>query len=294
MKIRKFIIKCVSRLIKDKEKRDFFRHKYSYKRIKLKDIKLTRKPIEPWAFIRVKNEMRTIEASLNSILPAISKGVIGYNDCDDGSEEFILEFCKKNPGFIPCKYPHSVYPPSHEAYKTDDEEEKKLPAYYNYVLSKIPKGEWLMKVDVDHLYDAEKLKKVFHLLKKPSDCVILSRLDLHYLDGKLYTFKDSETIKAPLDMWIINNHNLKFKIYRGYSKNGEFLGYETLRVKDRNLMFTQLTNLHFPCIKKDRFVDDLSKLEPFEKFKKNFSGWEITPDMLDEERILNGCKKFNL
>lgn len=81
--------------ILDKKKRSEFRDKYLYRRVRIKDIKELGKPIEPWAFIRAKNEIRTIEASLNSILPAIKKGVIGYHDCDDGTEEFILEFCKK-------------------------------------------------------------------------------------------------------------------------------------------------------------------------------------------------------
>lgn len=51
-------------------------------------------PLNHWAYVRVKNEARTLRASLDSILPAIQRGVIGYNDCDDGSEEIILEFCK--------------------------------------------------------------------------------------------------------------------------------------------------------------------------------------------------------
>lgn len=292
MNIRRKIVRILGIFILNKTKRENFRKKYLYRRVKLDEIKIKGKPIEPWAFIRVKNEIRTIEASLNSILPAINKGVIGYNDCDDGSEEFILEFCKKNPGFIPCKYPYHVYPPSHEKYKEEGEEEKKLPAYYNYVLSKIPKNEWLMKVDVDHIYDAEKLKKVFYLLKKPSDCVILSRLDLHYLNEKLYTFKDKENFKAPLDMWIINNSNLKFELFK--TNKSEFFACETLKVKDRNIIFTQLTNWHFPCMKKERYIEDLNKLETFKNFKKNYLGLEITPDMLDEDRIIEECKKFKI
>lgn len=63
-------------------------------------------PLNPWAFIRVKNEAITLKASLESILPAIQRGVIGYNDCTDGSEEIILEFCKQYPSFIPIKYPY--------------------------------------------------------------------------------------------------------------------------------------------------------------------------------------------
>ena len=52
--------------------------------------------VEPWAFIRVKDERKTLLASLNSILPAIKKGVIAYNDCTDGSDVIIKDFCEKN------------------------------------------------------------------------------------------------------------------------------------------------------------------------------------------------------
>ncbi len=65
-------------------------------------------PLNPWAFIRVKNEIVTLEESLFSMLPAIQRGVIGFNDCDDGSKEVILEFCKKFPSFIPISYPYEV------------------------------------------------------------------------------------------------------------------------------------------------------------------------------------------
>lgn len=80
--------------------------------------------LNPWAYIRVKNEAHTLKASLYSILPAIRRGVIGYNDCDDGSEEIILEFCANFPSFIPVKYPYNVdiYAPQSE--------DNKLYAYY--------------------------------------------------------------------------------------------------------------------------------------------------------------------
>lgn len=106
--------------------------------------------------MRVKNEARTLRASLDSILPAIQRGVID-NDCDDGSEEIILEFCKSYPSFIPIKYPYNVQ------IHNPKSEENKLYNYCNFVLSFIPKGEWFIKIDVDHLYDAKKLYKSFYL-----------------------------------------------------------------------------------------------------------------------------------
>lgn len=41
-------------------------------------------PVEPWAFIRVFNEITTIEECLNSIKPVIKKGVIGYHELPGG------------------------------------------------------------------------------------------------------------------------------------------------------------------------------------------------------------------
>lgn len=123
-------------------------------------------PRNPWAYIRVRNEAHTLRACLFSILPAIQRGVIGYNDCDDGSEEIILEFCEKFPSFIPVKYPYHVdiYNPEKEC--------NKFYAYCNYVLSVIPKYQWLVKIDVDHICEASKFFKSFYLIQKPWDMLI--------------------------------------------------------------------------------------------------------------------------
>lgn len=101
-----------------------------------------------------------MKASLKSILQAIQSGIIGYNDCNDGSEEIILEFCKQYPSFIPVKYPYEVQ------IENPQSEENKLYSYYNYVASFIPQGEWLIKIDVDHMYDAKRLYKSFYIPKK--------------------------------------------------------------------------------------------------------------------------------
>lgn len=291
--MRKLLIRLIGCFIFNKEKRKKFRNEYINKRIRLKDIKENKNKVEPWAFVRVKNEIKTIDACLKSILPAIKKGVIGYNDCDDGTEEYILEFCKQNPGFIPIKYPYSVYPPCHEKYKEDGEEEKKLHSYYNYVLSFIPKKEWIMKVDCDHVYDAEKLLKVFSIPKNIKDCVILSRLDLHYENGKIYCL-GSQPLVEQKDNWIIYNDNLKFELYKDYTRDNKFIAWESLKIKDRNLIFSDLTNWHFPCIKASRNQIDKNRLYSFEKYLKEYPKNKITEDMLDEERILKICKRFNL
>ncbi|BEG56914.1 hypothetical protein NHP21005_06020 [Helicobacter sp. NHP21005] len=104
----------------------------------------------------MRNEIATLEACLSSILSAIQRGVIGYNDCDDGSAEYILEFCQKFPTFIPVAYPYEIV--------TQDPQDfhNQFYHYCNYVLSFIPKNEWLVKIDADHVHDAKKLYRSFY------------------------------------------------------------------------------------------------------------------------------------
>ncbi|MBZ8001014.1 hypothetical protein AVCANL277_09170, partial [Campylobacter canadensis] len=136
--------------------------------------------LNPWAYIRVKNEDITLRASLESILPAIQRGIIAYNDCDDKSEEIILEFCKQYPSFIPKKYPYNVQ------IQNPKNEENKLYSYYNWAASFIPKGQWLVKIDVDHIYDAKKLFSSFYLAKKDNDLVSIARLNVAVYENKVY------------------------------------------------------------------------------------------------------------
>lgn len=302
-KIKKIFVNIICCFINGKEKRKKIRDTILNKRILPKDMdKLcVGSPIEPWAFIRVRNEIITIDSCLKSILPVIKKGVIGYNDCDDGTEEYIIEFCKQNKGFIPVKYPYSVYPPSHKEYENEMlDENKGLHNYYNFILSYIPKNEWLIKIDCDHIYDPEKLKKLFYIPKHPKDCIIISKLNLHYdkAKDKLFVIKNN-ALNEDRDHWIIMNSNLKFYLAKWYEeKEGEkfFKACEGLSISDRNKIFIELVNYHFPLIKNWRIEEYLSDIE-FLSFKEYVKiapiGTKIDKSMLDEEKILNICRKFN-
>ncbi|EOI6085311.1 hypothetical protein ACMU2B_001672, partial [Campylobacter jejuni] len=162
-------------------------------------------PLNPWAYIRVKNEALTLKASLKSILPAIQREIIGYNDCNDGSEEIILEFCKQYPSFIPVKYPYEVQ------IENPQSEENKLYSYYNYVASFIPQGEWLIKIDIDHIYDTKRLYKSFYI---PYDIVIYSKMDflINDEDAFIVKYKNLDAIinNKSNDQWLIKNNHLKW------------------------------------------------------------------------------------
>ncbi|EAK0442793.1 beta-1,4-N-acetylgalactosaminyltransferase [Campylobacter lari] len=247
-------------------------------------------PLNPWAFIRVKNEAITLRASLESILPAIQRGVIGYNDCTDGSEEIILEFCKQYPSFIPKKYPYEVQ------IQNPKSEENKLYSYYNYVASFIPQNEWLIKIDVDHYYDAKKLYKSFYIPKKDYHVVSYSRIDFAFNDGKFYVYRDKEgmILRSPGDCLLIRKANLIWKeilingdtfnwnIAKEDIKNAK--SYEILNSRNRIYFTTELNNYHFPFIKSYR-KNDCNQLTwiDLDKFIKDYK--EKLKDQIDFEML---------
>lgn len=195
-------------------------------------------PIEPWAFIRVKNEIKTVKSSLESILPVIKKGVIGYhklsvNEKDDGTIEYLKKFCEKNKGYKLFEYNYEVIPANDKRYERLDKvpSEQRLDSYYNAVLENIPKDEWLIKIDCDHIYDTEKLKKIMYLPKSNKDVISFSRFNLHYSDNKLYVLKD-DYIRDPVDHWLVYNNNLLFNFISG-EKNGKFYAWEQLNLREK-------------------------------------------------------------
>lgn len=234
-------------------------------------------PRNPWAYIRVRNEAHTLRASLYSILPAIQRGVIGYNDCDDGSEEIILEFCEAFPSFIAVKYPYSVdiYEPKAE--------ENKLYMYYNYVLSVIPEGEWLVKIDVDHLYLPDKLYKSFYAVQHIWDMVLHSRINFLVRENRIEIQKDFNGVYEG-DHWLVNNFCLRFK---------EFGHIEQLVPHTSRLIRTELPSYHFPYKKESRSnkADELEWL-PIEQWYSSEIGIRIDPAMLDSTLILELCRDF--
>lgn len=251
------------------------------------EAKNPKSPRNPWAYIRVRDEAHTLRASLYSILPAIQRGVIGYNDCSDGSEEIILEFCEAFPSFIAVKYPHSV-----DIYNPQSEENK-LYAYYNYVLSVIPKDEWVTKVDVDHIYHSQKLYKNFYLLKNPWDMMIWGMLNFDVREGSVYV--EDMAYRQQYDHITCQRRNLVFEeIEAAWNGIDERRGsFETPIRKTKGIIKTELTHWHFPCIKDARRVASKNrKWLPIDQWESPDIGVRIDPSMLDSKLILELCREF--
>ena len=246
-------------------------------------------PRNPWAYIRVKNEARTLESSLYSILPAIQRGVIGYNDCDDGSEEIILDFCAKFPSFIPVKYPHSVdiFAPKHKR--------NKFYAYCNYVLSVIPKGEWLIKIDCDHIYLPDKLFKSFYLLQNVWDMLVLNDLNVYFDGREILIDKNTRKSHGKGDRIMLKNINLRFREVRAaWSGVDGRVGYfETPKPHTNRKITHELTQLHFPFQKDVRkFRAENIEYIALKEWQSEDIGVVIDRAILDSEYVKAMCAGF--
>lgn len=258
------------------------------------NAKNPKSPLNPWAFVRVCNEAITLKACLASILPAIQRGVIAYNDCTDGSEEIILEFCATYPSFIPAKYPHSVQ------IHNPQSKENMLYNYYNFALSFIPKGEWLVKIDCDHIYDAKKLYKSFYLPKHTYEMVIIARMDILIKENQVFVGKFPNEmggfLVSGLDHWLLYNKGIKFEQWFP-NKDDKSYSYELMRPKHRRInLRTELNNYHFPQIKSSRASANDERIKTaftLDEIRKSpLVGTRIDPTMLDEKKILRIYDSF--
>lgn len=198
---------------------------FGYQKV-FRDKNHSSSPLNPWAYIRVKNEIDTLQASLDSIVGGIKRGVIVYNECNDGSEEVIKNFCKKHQGFVCVEYPYEVLGVEH--LKQEREYKKTLPEFYDFALSFIPKNEWFIKIDCDQIYDSEKLQKSFSLAKSFNDVVIYMQLNLHVFDNQVFI-----RIKDPIvehgDHFLMCNRDVYFIESIVSSSEQECKSYEVLK-----------------------------------------------------------------
>ncbi len=237
--------------------------------------------------------------------------MIGYNDCTDGSEEIILDFCKKHPSFIAAKYPYEVQICNPQS------ENNKFYKYCQFVQDFIPKDEYFVKLDVDHIYDAKKMFKSFYLLEHFKDkkaVLFFSRIDLAIKDNEVYiVYYDKfnggflndigkEQLLSKCHKWREGIAKMQSSIYTyDNDKKNEIFHYEGQFVPSNTIFYYgELNNYHFPFVKARREVDIINcnrfvKLDDFvRKNPGGIIGKYIDAKMLDKDRILNAYYQFDL
>ncbi|WP_172402279.1 hypothetical protein [Helicobacter sp. 13S00401-1] len=233
-------------------------------KLRLKGFRKVKKPIKPYAFIRVCNEIPTLKVSLESIA-FLERGIIAYNDCTDGSKEVILEFCKQHEGFKAYEYPYHVKPIKQEG-RSFGKDYKELYEYYNFALDKIPKDEWLLKIDVDQIYLQDITEESFKYVEYENDIVFYPRVNLHVIDDEVLVGKDVPLSDVD-DHWLIFNHNLSFKKFVDRNFVMEILNLPHTKL---NYIKSTINSFHFPFLKKQRFTSDKSRFLSLEEFKDRY------------------------
>lgn len=242
--------------------------------------------VQPWAFLRVHNEINTIHQSLSSISTIIHKGVIASHGSTDGTDEYIHDFVRKNPGFIFFKYPYEVVPANDPRYQGKIPYKNTLAAYYEATLDLIPEDEWLIKIDADMIYFPELLEKTFHMISSDNDCIIYSRLNLIRTRDNLWK---AARYERPGDHWLIKNNNLKF-INKVFFSNGLFRAHEVLIKGPKRLIAPECSCLHFPYEKqwrRDYLHDGINEkeLHDIQDFIKSLPSWEFDPTIYNKKNI---------
>ncbi len=175
------------------------------------------------AFIRFKNEIKTLPAMLESIDGVFDKIVmIHSNEKDDGSIAYAQKWCQKHPECLIRTYPHAVIPSNDPRYtKRQVKSENTLSAYYNFGLSFFEPSEFVVKIDADQVYLTHKLKETLDFIRNDSQLNPNKRYGIrgynsYTIENNIFLFKPHPR-NGGIDSFIIKReHIIGFKQKRWY------------------------------------------------------------------------------
>ena len=165
------------------------------------------------AFLRVKDEIKTIEACLNSIDGVFDRIVIIHsNEKDDGSVALMNEWCSKRKECEIHEYPFAVVP-SHDKRYTQKKVsyENTLAAYNNFGLQLFEPEEWVVKIDADQVYLKKNLKKFVQKVRQSvndDEIYLMHGYNSFAWNGKLVLLKEEPIIGTHRDHFAIKRKNL--------------------------------------------------------------------------------------
>lgn len=191
-----------------------------------------------YVFMRVKNEENTIINSLNTLLPYINHGVIGYNDNSDNSESIIHDFCSKHINYKYLKYDYSVIPVNSKLYLKNQPYENRLDGYYNTVLTAIPNNNWLLKADADELYNSYLLYNISFNKKYRKFLICLPRVNIYLINCTFYALKKKYKVN-PCDQWLFYKTGEEKFVMKVYNNSRDLVAYEFLIYGNRKLIYYQ-------------------------------------------------------
>lgn len=173
------------------------------------------------AFLRVKDEIKTIEACLNSIDGIFDKIIIIHsNEKDDGSVVFMQQWCSKRNYCEIHEYPYRVIPSHSKEYKKGHfNKENTLASYYNFGLKFFKNEDWVIKIDGDQVYLRERLNNFIKPFKNgkmdDSKYYGLSGYNSFVKNNEIVLFSN-HPINGGKDSFIVKRKNIKNFIQEKY------------------------------------------------------------------------------
>lgn len=188
-------------------------------------------------------------------------------------------------------------------------EENKLYSYYRFVLAAIPKDEWLIKIDVDHIYEPKILFQSFYIPKTTRDVVIYPRINfiqerstgkilIQDIGNKGFIEGYDQVLACNQDLDFIERKTSKAAQWiDNKSKQNELYSEQQVLPKNRILYSAPLMQWHFPAEKLRRldFSQDLELLSLAEFKEHNYylMDSKIPSFMLEEKQIKSIYSLFN-
>ncbi len=221
------------------------------------------KPAKIAAYIRVKNEVNTIEATLKSIDGLFDKIVIIYVDeLDDGTIAIMKDWCGKHSECEMHAYPHTVVPGRNPRYYQNQVPfENSLAAYYMFGLQFFEPKDWVVRIDGDQIYIREQLAKTLNFIRHEANP------KAHYgMTGYNTYVHDNKLVKYGLRP--INGGSDSFIIQRRFIESFiQTPRFEVMRTT-KNLPMIDLDGLHWfhymKHLKSDDTVRPLTQARPDE------------------------------
>lgn len=179
------------------------------------------------AFMRLKNEIKTLPANLDSIDGLFDKYVIIHSpEPDDGSVAYAKAWCATRRNCHVVEYPHRVYPSlSKEYFEGQVDPENSMAAYSTFGINQFSPEEWIINIDADQVYIRSAL----------SDLVRRIRTETSKNDNAFYCLKGYNTF-----VWHNRLVKLKYQPIMGTycdhyaTKRKNLLPYE--RVNDQTVI----------------------------------------------------------
>jgi hypothetical protein len=171
-----------------------------------------------WAFIRVRDEGMVFRLMLDSIESLFTYGVIGVSSPDNETVDIARNFTLHHHGFVLTIYPFDVIAPGSPLYLSDPLPGPRLDFFYNYVLSFIPRGAWLVKLDADAIYDTEGLREMMTHRLNCDIAISFARLDCWCVGPVAFTVRHN-ALQNHGDHFMVYNRNVDFELYN-FPKGG--------------------------------------------------------------------------